>query len=88
MDAYRFMTDLAGRLKHRVQLTTDGHRPYLIAVEAAFGMDIDYAQLVKLYGAPAEGEHRYTPAECIGVDVRVIQGNPARDSISTSYVER
>lgn len=88
MDAYRFMTDLAGRLRNRVQLTSDGHRPYLIAVEAAFGMDIDFAQLVKLYGTPPEGERRYTPAECIGVDVRVIQGNPDRALISTSYVER
>ena len=56
--AYEFMQDLAGRLAHRVQLTTDGHRPYLNAVEAAFGTEIDYATLVKIYGRPSEPEKR------------------------------
>src|SRR5271168_1631017 len=60
--ANHFMHDLAGRLAHRVQLTTDGHRPYLTAVENAFGADIDYAQLVKIYGAERAGEARYSPA--------------------------
>lgn len=87
-DAYCFMTDLAGRLKHRVQLTTDGHRPYLTAVEGAFGGEIDYAMLQKLYGSAPEADTRYSPAVCIGVDVRVVQGDPDPDLISTSYVER
>jgi IS1 family transposase len=88
LDAYRFMTDLAGRLRHRVQLTTDGHGAYLHAVEGAFGSEIDYAMLVKLYGIPPEAERRYSPAECIGVEVRPVQGDPDPDHISTSYIER
>ena len=87
-DAYRFMSDLAGRLKNRVQLTTDGHSVYLMAVEGAFGSDVDYAMLQKIYGIPPEAETRYSPAECTGVDVRVIQGDPDPELISTSYVER
>jgi IS1 family transposase len=87
-DAYAFMTDLAGRLKHRVQLSTDGHRPYLMAVEGAFGSEIDYAVIQKLYGVSPEADTRYSPAECIGIDVRVVQGDPDPDHISTSYVER
>ncbi len=87
-DAYRFMTDLAGRLKHRVQLTTDGHQPYLVAVEGAFGSEIDYAMLQKIYGTAPEADTRYSPAVCLGVDVRVIQGDPDPALISTSYVER
>lgn len=87
-DAYRFMTDLAGRLKHRVQLTTDGHQPYLWAVEGAFGSEIDYAILQKIYGTAPEADTRYSPAVCLGVDVRVVQGDPDPDLISTSYVER
>ncbi len=86
--AWEFMQDLAGRLKNRVQLTTDGHRPYLMAVEDAFGAGIDYAQLIKLYGVPPESETRYSPAECIGVRVQTIEGDPDSDHISTSYVER
>jgi IS1 family transposase len=85
--AYEFITDLAGRLKHRVQLTMDGYRPYLQAVEDAFGADIDYAMLVKLYGKPQE-EIRYSPAECVGTECRTIMGTPAEKHISTSYVER
>ena len=87
--AYEFMHDLAGRLANRVQLTTDGHRVYLDAVESAFGSDIDYAMLVKLYGADREeSEARYSPAECIGCRTIPISGNPKAKHISTSYVER
>ncbi len=87
--AYEFMHDLAGRLADRVQLTTDGHRVYLDAVESAFGSEIDYAMLVKLYGADREqGEARYSPAECIGCRTIPISGKPKAKHISTSYVER
>ena len=86
--AFDFMTDLRERLTNRVQLTTDGHRAYLTAVEDAFGADIDYAMLIKLYGQPQEPEKRYSPSECIGTDTRVIQGNPDPNNISTSYIER
>jgi hypothetical protein len=86
--AYHFMTDLAGRLKNRVQLTTDRHRPYLTAVEGAFGSDIDYAQLVKIYGKPSEGDTRYSPAECIGTVVNEVTGDPDPKHVSTSYGER
>ncbi len=86
--AMAFMDDLQSRLANRVQLTSDGHRAYLEAVEGAFGADVDYAQLVKLYGAPAEGEKRYSPAECIGIKKTPIEGSPDPKHISTSYVER
>ena len=86
--AYEFMTDLASRLSHRVQITTDGHRPYLMAVEDAFGSQVDYAVLMKLYGASQEPETRYSPAQCIGVRRTVIQGNPDPALVNTSYVER
>ncbi len=82
-----FIDDLASRLAHQVQLTTDGHRPYLKAVEGAFGADIDYAMLIKLYASTQE-ETRYSPAECIGCETRRIMGNPDLEHISTSYVER
>ncbi len=82
-----FIDDLADRLASRVQLTTDGHRPYHEAVEGAFGADIDYAMLIKLYASTQE-ETRYSPAECIGTETKKIQGNPDPDHISTSYVER
>lgn len=85
--ASAFMHDLSERLSNRVQLTTDGHRVYLDAVEDAFGADIDYAMLIKLYGASQE-ETRYSPAECIGCEQRAITGNPDPKHISTSYVER
>jgi IS1 family transposase/lambda repressor-like predicted transcriptional regulator len=84
------MDDLRARLSNRVQLTTDGHRAYLEAVEGAFGADVDYAQLVKLYGA-AEGrgpEKRYSPAECTGIRKRRVEGNPDAAHVSTSHVER
>lgn len=86
--AYEFMQDVASRLRHRVQLTTDGHKPYLSAVEDAFGLDIDYAVLQKLYGADCEGEKRYSPAQCIGTRCDTIMGDPDPRHISTSYVER
>ena len=90
-DAYcadAFIQDLAGRLANRVQLTSDGHRPYLQAVEGAFGADVDYAVLQKIYGTPVEGQKRYSPPECIGTQTSVIEGNPDPKHISTSYVER
>ena len=87
--AYHFMHDLAGRLAHRVQLTTDGHKPYLVAVEDAFGADIDYATLQKIYGlAPEQGEVRYSPAQCMGARKAVISGNPDFRHVSTSHTER
>jgi IS1 family transposase len=86
--AYGFMQDLAKRLKNRVQLTTDGHRVYLSAVEDAFGSDIDYAMLVKMYGSDGESETRYSPAQCIGCREVAISGRPDPKHISTSYVER
>jgi IS1 family transposase len=87
-DATRFMKDLAGRLRNRVQLTTDGHSPYLTAVGRAFGSEIDYAVLQKIYGAPQEAEKRYSPAVCIGAEGRRVTGNPDPDLVSTSYIER
>jgi len=86
--AWDFMQDLAGRLRHRVQLTTDGHAPYLQAVEDNFGTNIDYAMLVKIYGEAPEAEKRYSPAECLGAQKRPITGAPDEKHISTSYVER
>ena len=86
--AKRFMNDLASRLANRVQLTTDGHRAYLEAVEGAFGCDIDYAMLVKLYGNDRETEARYSPAECIGCREIGVTGRPDPKHISTSFVER
>jgi len=86
--ATELMQDLQRRLASRVQLTTDGHRMYLSAVEDAFGGEIDYAMLNKIYAAPRETETRYSPAECIGTEKRCIQGNPDPKHVSTSYVER
>jgi IS1 family transposase len=83
-----FIGDLASRLNHRVQLTTDGHRLYLAAVEDAFGGDIDYAQLIKVYGASGEAQTRYSPGQCIGIECRAVTGSPDPKHISTSYVER
>jgi len=82
------MDDLASRLANRVQLTTDGHKAYLEAVEGAFGSDIDYAMLVKLYGPSADGPRRYSPAECIGAVKTPIEGSPDPNHVSTSYAER
>ncbi|MDZ3835834.1 MAG: IS1 family transposase [Rhodospirillales bacterium] len=87
--AMALMDDLRARIANRVQLTTDGHKAYLQAVEEAFGADIDYAQLVKLYGAaPDTFKGRYSPAECTGCKKESITGKPDPSHISTSYVER
>ncbi len=86
--AYDFMHDVAERLANRIQLTTDGHRVYLEAVESAFGMDIDYAMLNKVYRSNPEGQTRYSPAKCIGCEMKVISGDPNPKHVSTSYVER
>jgi len=87
--AQEFMTDVAYRLANRVQLTTDGHAAYLVGVEAGFGMDVDFAQLVKIYGAsPDSAKGRYSPAECIGAKKTPVMGSPDPAHISTSYVER
>ncbi len=86
--ATEFMQDLAGRLANRVQLTSDGHRAYLSAVEDAFGADIDYAMLVKHYGDAPEGQRRYSPAVCTGATKMRVTGDPDEAHISTSYVER
>ena len=85
--ATQLIDDLASRLSHRVQLTTDGHAAYLEAVEGAFGAGVDYAMLVKIYGASQE-ETRYSPAECTGTQQKVISGRPNPRHISTSFVER
>lgn len=84
------MKDVASRLSNRVQLTTDGHRAYLTAVDDAFGGQIDYAQLIKIYGQP-EGnanERRYSPAECTGTEKNIVSGQPREKFVCTSYVER
>ncbi len=89
--AIEFMDDLRSRLANRVQLTTDGHKAYLEAVEGAFGGDVDYAQLVKMYGGETGSkghEKKYSPAECTGIKKRRVEGNPDMSDVSTSYVER
>jgi IS1 family transposase len=88
--AGEFLDDCASRISNRVrvQITTDGHKAYLEAVEGAFGADVDYAQLQKIYGAPAEDHKRYSPATCIGCDMKVVSGNPDPRHVSTSFVER
>lgn len=83
-----FMDDLRGRLANRVQLNSDGHKAYLQAVEEAFGADVDYAQLVKMYGPTITAPGRYSPAECTGAKKIAIEGRPNIDHVSTSYVER
>lgn len=87
-DATTFVTDVADRMANRVQLTTDGHKPYLTAVDRGFGTAVDYAVLHKLYGNEPEGQKRYSPAKCIGAEKRVVRGNPDPKHVSTSYVER
>ena len=86
--AQMFMQDLASRMTGRIQLTSDGHRTYLEAVEGAFGSEVDYAMLVKIYGQPRDDAARYSPPECIGTQTRNIQGSPDPAHISTSYIER
>lgn len=85
---HAFMQDVADRLANRVQLTTDAHKVYLDAVEEAFGGDIDYAKLVKIYGPGPASEGRYSPAECTGIRKERMMGAPDPKHVSTSYVER
>ena len=85
--AIRFLNDLAGRLRYRVQLTTDGHGPYLPAVESAFGIDVDYAMLVKFYGTDPAEDRKFSPPVVLAEEVRIVQGDPDRSRISTSGVE-
>jgi IS1 family transposase len=87
--AHPFISDLRSRLANRVQLTSDGHKSYLEAVEDAFGADVDYAQLVKIYGSTSQEEQRrYSPVECTGSVPHVITGDPDPKHISTSFAER
>jgi IS1 family transposase len=86
--AHHFIGDLALRLANRVQVTSDGHKPYLQAIEESFGADIDYAMLVKIYGETAHPPGRYSPAECCGSVKTPIEGRPDEKHISTSYAER
>ncbi len=86
--ATEFMQDVAARLANRIQLTTDGHRMYLSAVEDAFGTEIDYAMLQKVYGADTLAEKRYSPAVCLGCKVETVTGDPDPAHIGTSYIER
>lgn len=86
--AQAFVDDVAGRLSNRIQLTTDGHNAYIEAVDAAFGGEVDYSMLVKLYGQAPEGQHRYSPPVCIGTKRRRLIGSPDPNHVSTSYVER
>ncbi len=86
--AHPFMHDLASRLSNRVQLTTDGLHAYLEATDSAFGTEIDYARLIKVYGSDPNAERRYAPPVCIETKVQVITGDPAIEHISTSFIER
>ena len=86
--AFQFIGDLAMRLSNRVQLTGDGHKPYLEAVEQSFGADINYAMLIKHYGEPVGALGRYSPGECTGIEQRRVEGRPDPAHVSTSYVER
>lgn len=88
MAAREFIFDLSTRLANRIQLTTDGHKVYVDAVERVFGSEIDYAMLVKLYGVNPEAQTRYSPAECVGCWEQAIKGKPDSRYISTSYAER
>ncbi len=86
--ANAFIEDLAARLAHRVQLTSDGWKAYLDAIEGAFGADVDYSRLIKLYGKSPDAQKRYSPPECIGAIKEKVVGNPNPAHVSTSYVER
>lgn len=83
-----FIRDLENRLRNRVQITTDGHKPYLAAIEDAFGAGVDYAMLVKVYGPAPEGTRRYSPPECLGAIKHRIMGSPDPKHVSTSFAER
>jgi IS1 family transposase len=86
--ATEFLQDVEGRLANRVQLTTDGHKMYLGAVTDAFNGAVDYAQLIKVYGVDPEGQHTYSPAQCVGCEQKRVSGSPDPVHISTSYIER
>jgi len=86
--ATEFLQDVQSRLSNRIQLTTDGHKMYLVAVPDAFAQDVDYAQLVKVYGNDPEGQKRYSPAQCLGTKRIDIIGSPDHEHVSTSYVKR
>jgi IS1 family transposase len=86
--ATEFVQDLASRLANRIQLTSDGHKMYLSAVEEGFGGDVDFAQLVKVYGPTPTGDTRYSPPECLGTQKHAVTGCPDAKHVSTSYVER
>jgi IS1 family transposase len=86
--AQTFLDDVAGRLSNRIQLTTDGHKMYFLPVVQAFGGNVDYAQIVKIYGPDPEGEKRYSPAVCVACEKNALVGSPDPKHISTSYVER
>jgi IS1 family transposase len=87
-DAKAFISDLGSRLANRVQITTDGHRPYIEAIEAEFGRDVDYAMLVKTYGSDPNEERRFSPPIVLAEAVHIVNGDPDPEKISTSYVER
>lgn len=87
-DARTFMDDVASRMAHRIQITTDGHGAYIEAVEEAFGGNVDFSQLIKMYGKPEEPDTKYSPPRCIGTRKHRLVGNPDSDKVSTSYVER
>jgi IS1 family transposase len=86
--AYQFLRDLRTRLEGRPQITTDGHKPYISGMTAAFGDDVDFAQLIKLFGPATEGERRYSPAVCTGTITQVVSGSPDKRHINTSFAER
>lgn len=86
--AREFIEDLAGRMANRIQLTSDGLKIYIKAVDNAFAGAVDYAMLVKVYGTPEDGEKRYSPAVCLGCESRTVTGNPNPKHINTSYIER
>jgi IS1 family transposase len=87
-DCTAFLTDLASRLRYRVQITTDGHHPYVAAMEAAFGSTVDFAQLIKFYGTDPNEDRKFSPPVVLSEEVRIVQGDPDPSRISTSYVER
>jgi IS1 family transposase len=86
--ASAFMRDLARRMANRIQLTTDGLPPYMLAVDGAFEGNVDYAQMIKLYGQESSPKGRYSPAVCIGSTMKMISGEPDPEHVSTSYIER